>query len=281
MSFRTFDCHVHIGPCKSEVVKSKKDFTISSSEVLNYLESNNIQKALIFPFPNPNCPTDNMNEYVLSCVERNRERLYGLFYFSWREDLRKLTKLATTNIAGLKIHPVFSKHHLTDFPDDFLDLIRKNSWILLVDSSVSEFSHPRYIVEFARRNPSIFVICAHMARLFHKEVVELSTLNNVYVDLSGICLLSKDSHRLAPVHLRHSSLKEGLSPRIILEYLIEFIGEKRIIWGSDYPFPNMFGRRLKNEIRFVLEESANFLDVQTHHNIFHDNLESLLLSRNN
>jgi len=246
---------------------------------MNYLDQNGIQKALIFPFPNSKISNFKANKYIVQCIEREKRRLYGLFYFSCNENLKELSEFAGSKIVGIKIHPSFSKRSIAELPNALLKIVRDNKWILLVDSSISNIGHPAHVVEFARKNRDIPIICAHMARIFHKEVLEIAELDNVYIDVSGICLLSADSHRLAPLDLRHISLRENFSPRNILEYLLRFIGKERLVWGSDFPFPQIFGQRLDSEINFILRDAPSFLSRGVHQNILNDNME-LLLTKN-
>ena len=274
-----FDSHIHIGFCEGSVIKKKNNIFVTLEEVVNYLDQNGIQKALVFPFPNSKKSNFKANEYIVRCIEKEQRRLYGLFYFSCSEDLKELSEFTGSKIVGIKIHPSFSKRSIAELPDALLKIVRDNKWILLVDSSISNIGHPMHIVEFARKNRDIPIICAHMARIFHKEILEIAELDNVYIDVSGICLLSADSYRLAPLDLRHISLRENLLPRNILEYLLRFIGKERLVWGSDFPFPQIFGRRLNSEIDFILKDASSFLSKEVHQNILNDNME-LLLTKN-
>lgn len=276
---KAFDCHVHIGFCEKAIVKRADDLFVSIEEVMSYLDRNKIQKALVFPFPNRETPASETNEYVVQCIEREKIRLYGLIFFSWDNYPRKMQRFARPNIVGIKIHPTFSQRSLEEVPDIFLEIVRENKWILLIDSSISDLGHPAHIVKFAKNNPDIFIICAHMARLFHKEILEMTALKNVYLDISGICLLSKHNHRLAPPIFRHASLVKNPSPQQILEYLLHFVGKEKLIWGSDFPFPKIFAEELNSEITFALRDIFFFLDRKICQDILNGNMEFLLKRR--
>lgn len=278
---KVFDSHIHLGFCEENIIKRKNNLFISLEEVISYLNQNGIQKALVFPFPNLKTSSFKTNKYIAQCVEREKRRLYGLFYFSWDENFKKLSEISGSRIVGVKIHPSFSKRILTELPEAFLKIVRDNGWVLLVDSSISSIGHPMHIVEFAKKNRDITIICAHMARIFHKEILEIAKLNNVYLDLSGICLLSVDSYRLASPDFRHASLKDrdDLSPQNILEYLLHFVGNKKIVWGSDFPFTQLFGSGLNSEIDFIFKDASSFLSRETYRNILNDNIESLLVKK--
>lgn len=276
-AFEIFDCHIHIGFGQSIVGKKKDDFFVSFEEMIQYLNRFGIQKGLIFPFPNPKISSIKTNEYIVKCVNKCEEKLYGLLYFSWNEDPEELIQFINPNIVGIgEIHSSFSRRSLAEIPDTLLEIIKEKKWILLIDSSISELGHPRHVVKFAKDNPDIPIICAHMARLFHEEILVIAELENVYLDISGINILSKDSCRLAPPNLRYSSLRGAISPCDILEYLLRFVGRKKIVWGSDFPFPQFFGGRLNSELYFILKEAASLLDKETYQDIMGNNLKFLL-----
>jgi predicted TIM-barrel fold metal-dependent hydrolase len=275
MSEKIFDAHIHVGFCEGQVIKQEKDTFYSVDTVLQYLDAHQIQRGLVFPFPNPTASCLKTNKYLLQTLQEGKGRLYGLIYFSWKENLRELAKFNHSLLIGIgEIHPSFSQRFLSEFPSELLKIVKERKWILLIDSSVSFYGHPKYVVEFAKRNPDIRIICAHFARLFHREILELSRMENVWIDISGISLLSRDRYRLAPPELRDFSLKNDLCLERILEYLLKHFGEKRIVWGSDFPFPRIFGKT--EDIDFYINQETDFLKKNELTSILGNNMECLV-----
>lgn len=275
ISKKVTDCHVHIGFCEKNLLKSEENIFISKEDIRDYLDKYQINKALIFPFPNKKASAYESNKYIVEILkEENRFR--GLLYFSFDEGIESLSGFSHSNIVGVKVHPAFSGVEASRLPLSLLKMIRDNGWFLLIDSSISKIGHPRNIIELAKENSDIQIIVAHMARIFHKEILEIACLENLYLDISGICLLADNDYRLSPVKLRHSSLKKEISSRKILEYLIEFVGYEKIIWGSDFPFPDFLGGSIKKEVDFILQDSLSFVDRKSLKGIINDNLELLI-----
>lgn len=71
---------------------------------------------------------------------------------------------------------------------------------------------PEHTALFARRNPDVKVIMAHLNGCGHRGVIAVKALPNVWVDTSGAYPM------------------DG-----ILEYAVEHLGAERVLYGSDIP----------------------------------------------
>jgi hypothetical protein len=255
------DAHIHIGLCPKKLIRKNKNHFFSVANILNHLDKNNIDKGLIFPFPNKNLEENNKNNEYLAKAIKNNQNLYGLLFFSGSENI-----IFQKNIIGIKIHPTFSNKNVGDIVR-FLPKEKLKQKIILFDSSVGNIGHPKYIIKFAKKNKEIFVIIAHMARLYHKELLEIAKLKNIFIDVSGMSLLSKNIQRLAPCNFRHPLVNDkNISVKNILDYLISYLGTNKILWGSDYPFYNFFNGDIKQEITIIKNSNkkiigANFIKL--------------------
>jgi uncharacterized protein len=104
---------------------------------------------------------------------------------------------------------------------------------------------PDHTALFARRNPDVKIIMAHLYGCGHRGVIAVKTLPNVWVDTSGAY----------PI--------DG-----ILEYAVEHLGAERVLYGSDIPI-----RESRVKIGHVLGARISAADKNK---ILYDNAAKLL-----
>lgn len=106
-------------------------------------------------------------------------------------------------------------------------------------------SDPDDTALFARRNPDVKIIMAHLVGIGYRGVLAAKGLENVYVDISG------------------AFPEDGL-----IEYAVEHLGSDHVLYGTDIPI-----RQSSVKIGAVLGAKLTEADRQ---NIFYNNTASLL-----
>lgn len=106
-------------------------------------------------------------------------------------------------------------------------------------------SDPDDTALFARRNPDINIIMAHLVGIGFRGVIAAKGLDNVYVDISG-----------------------GYAEDGLIEYAVEHLGADHVLYGTDIPI-----RQSSVKIGAVLGAKITDADRQK---IFFDNTASLL-----
>jgi predicted TIM-barrel fold metal-dependent hydrolase len=141
-------------------------------------------------------------------------------------------------IYGLKYHTMADQHYATDLQkyDNLMYVIRKYNLPILFHSGKQKFTHPNYVLAFAKNNPDIRVCVAHFGCFFNSFFEELGCFDyrNVYIDtapLSNICvhnlkLISKGNQDIMKLNY--------YSPNRVLNEM--FVHHKKIIWGTDFPW---------------------------------------------
>ena len=104
---------------------------------------------------------------------------------------------------------------------------------------------PDHTALFARRNPDVKIIMAHLYGCGHRGVIAVKTLPNVWVDTSGAYPID-----------------------CILEYAVEHLGAERVLYGSDIPI-----RESRVKIGHVLGARISAADKNK---ILYDNAAKLL-----
>jgi len=120
-------------------------------------------------------------------------------------------------MKGLKLHPTFSQYY-ADSPLVYpvVEKAIELNMPMLFHCGSDEYSHPRLLGNLAKRYPEGTFIMAHMGEDAICEGVQVAGQNkNIMVDTAGLYNLYD-----------------------ILNYAIHFIGEDRILFGSDFPAYN-------------------------------------------
>lgn len=136
------------------------------------------------------------------------------------------------SFCGYKIHTQACHKNV-----NCLEKLKTNKPIL-IHSGISQYDNPNSIIEFSKKYEGP-VIIAHAARLSIKSLIELSRLENVYVDACpSEMLFNNKSFALYP-----ELATKVNSPQDIYKLLLDYLSPKKILFGSDYPWGNR-----KNEL---------------------------------
>lgn len=143
----------------------------------------------------------------------------GLYGLQWIDDKTEGYYYSDT-IIGCKFHGTYSDHC---YPPEFLleELDNKKSILMMhtgryKDGNSESKTSYLHALEVAKYHPNIKLIMAHMGgtdtEICKKAITAAIDLPNVYFDTSGI------------------------TTPFIVEYAVENIGSKRILFGSDVPW---------------------------------------------
>jgi len=204
------DAHNHVGGPDISDKKSQ-----SGSEIIKALDSTNVDRAVIFPFnnPDPSLGFKFANDYIADVVSDYPDQLIGF----GRVDptnvdraLKEVERLSTDlGLVGLKLHPRAQQF----YPDDgglhkVLTKASKLGLVVVFDSG-SDFAPWSGMAEMAKQFSEVPMIMAHMRKAGYIEAAK--SASNIYLGTTKV------------------------QPELIVE-AVQQIGADRIISGSDSPY---------------------------------------------
>jgi uncharacterized protein len=113
-------------------------------------------------------------------------------------------------IANNAAHPCM--RHVAKAARTFHLPVLQHSWSVVNIKNSNHQSDPRTTALFARRNPDVQIIMAHLTGIGFRGVLEAKGLPNLYVDTSG-----------------------GYPEEGLIEYAAEHLGADHVLYGSDLP----------------------------------------------
>ncbi len=234
-----WDAHVHLGPSGEWL--PYLDPSVETDTLIEKMDENNIEKAIVFPNPCVGDQYPEMNDHIAESVKEFPDRLIGFGRVDPRrkEDAVAEVKRCAEALEGIKLHP-FVETYRPDHPNfaELFDTIHDEELILLTHTG-SNFSSPGYMKEVVEERPEMEVILAHLNEGCISAAEEFE---NVFVDTSG-----------ARVYL--------------LEHAVDKIPDK-LVFGSDFPYLNY---RVQKEV-----VSASDITEKQKEKIFKKNLKGLL-----
>lgn len=254
---KVIDAHIHIGMqdfCENEKSEFTYDLCSSYDEIIELMDMNGIDKAIILPIPYKNFNTEKTNNYVFEAYQEYPDRLIPFCRIDehLEENLRK-------GFRGVKLHLLYEDIEIKNI---------KKELQLIEDANVPLIVHAKFknkveqIKEILKYAPNINIILAHMGRghLYTGEqtidnALALRKYPNLYMDLSTV-----------------GDLQSILN-------VCEIIGYDRVIYASDYPFgKNYIGEKYNysDELNILKQH----LSDKNGEYVFHENIEGLLDLRN-
>lgn len=195
-------------------------------------------KALVFPFPTPNCDVKSANEYLIEQLVKHNtveDRYRGLMLLDpslGKEHAEKCFE--NEYIVGFKpyycysdIEPKFQSPIEGFIPEWAYELADEKGLAITLhmvkDDALSDTENLEHIITKCKKYPNMKLILAHAARGFFppntvKAISKLRGLQNVWFDSSAVC--------------------ETAALRAILN---EF-GPKKLLFGSDFPVSQLRDR---------------------------------------
>lgn len=282
MSFRVFDCHIHIQPWEQFLPSSRETMTRARTDgdrverlmgdpgaLLRLMDEQAIERAALINYVAPEVIgfDESVNEWVSRYVAGHQDRLVAVGSVhprrtgDARSDVARLFE--RLGIRMLKVHPPHQLFPANDYlvGNDALAAIYETAQehrrpvMIHTGTSVfpgarNRFADPMAVDDVAVDFPDLRIVLAHAGRpLYMTTAVFLARRHgNVHLDLSGI------------------------PPRKLLEYLprLEEISD-RCLWGTDYPSPGVTSMRANVDdfLALPLSEVAK-------KRILFDNAEALL-----
>ena len=247
--------HVYLNEFKAKTTKYPKRSVTWPSRVAkdNPIEDLIETYALMFPgkmvIPQifsslrPDDDIEAANDYIQKCSRKYG--FPGLIYSTpkWGGELLR-SKIVSGGFYGCKVYLNFSKPYIPEkeirifdfLPHHQLKIINDNGWIVMLhiprDGRLKDPVNLEQILEINRKYPNIKLIIAHVGRAYCNEDVDnafevLSEAKNLLFDFSAN------------------------TNQWVFEQLINAVGPKRILFGSDMPILRMRTRRIVEESRYV------------------------------
>lgn len=255
---KIIDAHVHIGKNSfNDVENNNFNYNLCSTyeEIIEVMNMNKIDKAIILPIPYKDFNIEKTNNYVFEAYQKYPNRLIPFCRIdkSLEENLKK-------GFRGVKLHLLYEDINIKDIKKE-LQLIEDANVPLLVHAKFA--NKVEQIEEIFKYAPNINIILAHMGRgkLYTGEqtrenALKLKKYSNLYMDLSTV----------------------GDLQAII--NVCEIIGYDRVVYASDYPFGKIYFNEkynYSNELKML----QKYLDKKNVEYIFYKNIEKLLTVKEN
>jgi len=161
------------------------------------------------------------NDKIANFMKKYPDRIIGFacivprFYKDAKDEVVRAKN--ELGMMGLKLHPTFNQYY-ADSPLVYpvVEKAIELNMPMLFHCGSDEYSHPRNLGNLAKRYPEATFIMGHMGEDAVYEAVQVaSQYKNIIPDTAGLYNLYD-----------------------ILNYAIYYIGEDRIIFGSDFPAYN-------------------------------------------
>ncbi|MFM1851775.1 MAG: hypothetical protein RIS54_1459 [Verrucomicrobiota bacterium] len=168
-----------------------------------------------------------------------------------RAVMREVERCVAAGARGIKLEkancaadPVM--RHVAKAARTFGLVVLQHSWSMDTHDGASGMqSDPEHTALFARRNPDVNIIMAHLIGCGYRGVLAVKDLPNVWVDTSG-----------------------GYPEAQIIEYAVEHLGAERVLFGSDLPIREC-------SVKIGAIRGAN-LSAAAQQKIFYDNAARLV-----
>lgn len=155
----------------------------------------------------PECIVEE-NEYLFKLVQE-LDWMYQWVVIDPRQEetyQQAEAMLKNPKVLGIKIHPSYHDYDILEYADALFSFANKHCAVVLM--------HPQHILDmpqYADKYPNMKLIIAHLSGLDHIEAAANAKNGNIYIDTSA----------------------SGVTRNNIIEYAIERIGSKHILFGTD------------------------------------------------
>lgn len=248
--FEVNDIHIHLGR-----TNGANNF-LDPNHLFDFIEQFQINEVALMPFE---VDTDKINQKIIE-LSKEHKKIHGFFWIQKhriKEDVDILKKELGEGLIGVKFHGSYENLPVSsEIYDPIMQLLHDKNSLLLVHCGRYKDGYPESATSFlhglkiAEKYPKIKVILAHMGgndtTIVKRAVNSAVEFDNVYFDTSGI------------------------STPFRVEYATKFLGPKRILFGSDYPWCSFRG------IYYGVEDSL--IDDKSKDMIFHENFTKILES---
>lgn len=254
---KIIDAHMHIGLpsfCENKNSEFQYDLCSTYDEIIELMDANDIDKAIILPIPHKDFNLEKTNNYVFEAYKKHSDRLIPFCRID-----EKLGENIDKGFRGVKLHLLYEEVDIKSIRSELQQIEDANIPIIIHAKYVNKVKQIEQILQYA---PNINIILAHMGRghLYTGEqtidnALALKRYPNVYMDLSTV-----------------GDLQSIIN-------VCEILGYERVVFASDYPFgKNCLGKKY----RYIDEIDAlkRNLSHEQSELIFHENVERLLNLKN-
>lgn len=254
---KIIDAHMHIGLpsfCENKNSEFQYDLCSTYDEIIELMDANDIDKAIILPIPHKDFNIEKTNNYVFEAYKKHSDRLIPFCRID-----EKLGENIDKGFRGVKLHLLYEEVDIKSIRSELQQIEDANIPIIIHAKYANKVKQIEQILQYA---PNINIILAHMGRghLYTGEqtidnALALKRYSNVYMDLSTV-----------------GDLQSIIN-------VCEILGYERVVFASDYPFgKNCLGKKY----RYIDEIDAlkRNLSHEQSELIFHENVERLLNLKN-
>ncbi|MBS7619872.1 amidohydrolase [Candidatus Bathyarchaeota archaeon] len=229
------DAHMHLGKY------GERDFEerlvgISAEQILEVLEHNGVDKAVVVPMSS--------SLKYMPCIGKAVERhsnLIGLIWIDPRKFRRidNILKLFSCGqFHGFKLRPESEKYNIGNI--NLLEPLMKaaeklDAPVYIHSSQESPLSSPLLIARLADFFPRVTIIMGHMGGCSLEAFLVAEKHPNIFLETSGV-----------------------RDPRLI-QYAVNRLGAERVLFGSDYPYLSLKKEKAKIECLKLPEEDKRLI----------------------
>lgn len=231
-----------------------------------------IDKTVLYCGPDP---TRKYNIKLMEETAKYKNRIYPFLYLGLanstiNEEVEFFENNYKGQYYGYKLHPRRARCPLNKIKEINSNLP------LIVHSGESEFDEPNTILDFAEHYKGK-VLIAHACRLDERALYRVAESKNVLVDISPSQLMfeGRETDLFPPLN------KKIESPTDIYREVINIVGTKKVLFGSDVPFGDQ-AREILNFRKTLLDENAlrrissinfmNFINIRDSRNLTNVNM---------
>lgn len=241
------DVHFHIG--RSSIINQK----LIPEEIVECRQQLGIDQIMIFTL---DVDIEKNNSKVIELSQKN-DFIHGLYWVQKsriNEDTKILTKELGNGLEGVKFHGVFENTPVTsETYTPIMEVLNDKKGILLVHCGRYKDGNPEsnssyfHALDIAKKYSKIKVILAHMGgndtSIVKKAITSAKNIPNTYFDTSGI------------------------STPYRVEFGVETIGSKRILFGSDFPWCSFRSMYYGVEDALIDDKAKNLIFAENFLNI--------------
>ncbi|VVB80131.1 Amidohydrolase [uncultured archaeon] len=296
---KVFDAHAHIGKDYFYYkIRNNRVFNMPLKKLVKLMKSNGVEKTIVSQCPSIKeitccSPTDliKKGKYIEStCPKCNRIVSVSKVDPYRKYNLRLIKEIEKQNLNG-KIIPFFVIHlqnpffkeeidfYLKNYKNfgikfhtyaskrsvlDILPYINKLKVPILIHTGPEKFTDPKNVIEFAKQYPGK-VLMAHSARLSKKYLQEINFIENLFVDITPLTsfynrIINQD---FSTILENKESFQKIKSPQDLYTYLLENVSYQKLLFGTDIPWCNYFGKGYAEEIKILLKLNVD-TDIKEH-----------------
>jgi glutamate-1-semialdehyde 2,1-aminomutase len=190
--------------------------------------------GLFFAYPKPQVDFGQANRFVLNEVTEQKDSRMLLLIHPKHSPADIDKYVNSSKVAGFKPYHVYAAgpNTLLAHPGEFIpewawQIADQRELVIMLhivrDRALADEANQKYIVDRCRQYPGAKLILAHAARGFCSAhtiegIRSLSALENVYFDTSAIC------------------------ESAAIEAVLQTFGASRLMFGTDFPVSELFGR---------------------------------------